>query len=235
VDLSNWKWKCICVFGIKHTCRRDRNWFALHSSNLSWVPYYISPRWIDIYLLAITSKHLTGCEALLRCQSYGFIVKWIALLNIEQSRQLWSLTQVWVDAQTKSLRSVSADNKSSFSFFPLYPVVKLFLNNITIFEPNTDTNFNQKMTLGGRWRPQALSSTNLWNKLRDKILIEICECGPWTEFAKTSVCIILLALVYLESVKIYTVLIIVRVLKRLRNTALDQWCTTCGTAACGLR
>jgi len=31
--------------------------------------------------IIITSKHLTGCEALLRCPSYRFIVKWIALLN----------------------------------------------------------------------------------------------------------------------------------------------------------
>jgi len=38
----------------------------------------------------------------------------------------------------------------------------------------------------------------------DKILIEICECGRWTEFAKTSVCIILVALVYLASAKVYT-------------------------------
>jgi len=36
----------LCVFGIKCTCRRDKNWFALYSSNLSWVPCYISPRWI---------------------------------------------------------------------------------------------------------------------------------------------------------------------------------------------
>jgi len=55
----------------------------------------------------------------------------------------------------------------------------------------------------------------------DKILIEICECGRWTEFAKTSVCIILAALVYLESAKVYTGPKIVRALKRLRNTAIE--------------
>ena len=76
-----------------------------------------------------------------------------------------------------------AGNKSSF--FLLHTVVKLFFNNITIFKPSTNTNFNQKTTSGGRWQPQALSSTSLWNKLRDKILIEICECGRWTKFAKT--------------------------------------------------
>jgi len=71
-----------------------------------------------------------------------------------------------------------------------------------------------------RWRPQALISTNRWNKLRDRILIEICESGRWTEFAKTSLCIILVALIYLESAKIYTGTKIVRGLKRLRTTAI---------------
>ena len=108
---------------LKRTCRRDRNWFALHPSNLSWIPYYISPRWIDISLLKITSKHLTGCEALLRCQSYRFIVKWTELLNswwLLQSRKLWSLTLFWVDVEAKSFWSVSAGNKSSFfNYIPL--------------------------------------------------------------------------------------------------------------------
>jgi len=81
VHLSNWKWKNSCVFGIKRTCRRERNWFELHSSNLSWVAYCIFPRWIDIPLLTITSKRLTGCEDLLRCHSYRFIVKRVALQN----------------------------------------------------------------------------------------------------------------------------------------------------------
>jgi len=64
----------------------------------------------------------------------------------------------------------------------------------------------------GLWRPQAVISTNVWNKLRDKILIKIFECGWYTEFAKSSVCIILVASVYLESAKIYTGPKIVRVL-----------------------
>jgi len=34
LDPSNWRWKNICVFGIKRICRRDRNWFARHSSKL---------------------------------------------------------------------------------------------------------------------------------------------------------------------------------------------------------
>ena len=73
-----------------------------------------------------------------------------------------------------------------------------------------------------RWRPQAHISTNRWNKLRDGILIEICESGQWTEFAKTSLCIIFVALIYLESAKIYTGPEIVRGLKRLRTTGLGS-------------
>jgi len=71
-----------------------------------------------------------------------------------------------------------------------------------------------------RWRAQAHISTNRWNKLRDRILIEICESGRWTEFAKTSLCIILVALIYLESAKIYTGPKTVRGLNRLRTTEL---------------
>jgi len=232
VYLSKWKWENICVSGIKRICRRDRNWYALHSSNLAGAPYDISPRWIDISLLTITSKRLTGCEALLMCQSYRFIVKWIVLLN----SLLSSLTEVRVNVQTKSLWSVSACNKSYF-FFQLHTVVKLFFNDVAISKPSTDANFNQKTASGGRWRPQALSSTNLWNKLRDKILIEICECVRWTEFAKPSVCIILVALVYFESAKIYTGPKIVRVLKRLRNTGIECFPTvsSCPSLSAGLR
>ena len=69
------------------------------------------------------------------------------------------------------------------------------------------------------------------NKLRDMILIEICECEGWTEFAKTSVCIILIVLVYLGSAKIYHGLKIVCVLNRLRNTALIEKCNLAGSAA----
>ena len=76
------------------------------------------------------------------------------------------------------------------------------------------------------WRPQTLISTNRWNKLRGRILIKICESGRWTEFAKTSLCIILVALIYLESAKIYTGPKIVRGLKRLRTTALRA-CLVC--------
>jgi len=88
-------WKNICVFGIKRTCRRDRNWFALHSSNLSWVSYYISPWWIDISLLIITSKHLRVRspfevpELQVHCEMDCIVEQLIEL----QSRQLWSLTQ----------------------------------------------------------------------------------------------------------------------------------------------
>jgi len=223
VDPSNWEWKNICVFGIKRTYRRDRNWFALHSSNLSWVPYYISPRWIDISLLTITSKRLNGCETVLRCQSCRFIVKWIALLNSWLSCKVDSC-RVWLKFEWMSKPNLSdlcrQATKALFLFPTTYCCEAVFQ---TIFlKQGTDTNFNQKTTSGVRWRPQALISTNLWNKLRDKILIEICGCGRWTEFAKTSVCIILVVLVYLESAKIYTGPKILRVLKRLRNTALSN-------------
>jgi len=33
-----------------------------------------------------------------------------------------------------------------FSFFQLHTVVKLFFNDVTIFKPSTDANFNQKTT-----------------------------------------------------------------------------------------
>ena len=104
--------------------------------------------------------------------------------------------------------------------FPTAYRCEVVANTITIFK--TDNNFHQKTTSGGNWRPQALTSTNLWNKLKDKILIEICECERWIQFAKTSVCIIVVVLVYREPAKIYTGLKIVRVLKRLRNTALNS-------------
>jgi len=58
------------------------------------------------------------------------------------------------------------------------------------------------------------------------ILIEICECGRSTKFAKPSVCFILVVLVHLESPKMYTGPKIVRVLKRLGNADLDQWFST---------
>ena len=98
------------------------------------------------------------------------------------------------DNGTKSLWSVSASNKNSF--FQLHTIVKLLFNHITIFK----------------------------TRHRDKILIKICECGQWTEFAKISICIILVVLVYLESAKVYTGPKIVRVVKRLRNTGLVRKC-----------
>jgi len=62
-------------------------------------------------------------EALLMCQSYRFIAKWIALLNCWLSCK--------VNNGTKSLWSVSAGNKDLL--FSLHTVVKLFFNDITIF------------------------------------------------------------------------------------------------------
>jgi len=145
------------------------------------VSYYISPRRIDISLRTITSKHLTGCEVLLRCQSYRFIVKWIALLNSWLSCKVDScgawLSFEWMSKSNLSW-FISAGNKIPFSFSNYIPLWSCFLTTQLFLKPSIETNFNQKTTSGrGGWRPQALISTNLWNKLRDKILIEICECG----------------------------------------------------------
>ena len=113
-------------------------------------------------------------------------------------------------------------------FFQLHTVVKLFFNDTIIFATRHQYQLQPEgdITVCGNnsvcWRLQALFSKNVWNKLRDKILVEICECGWWTEFAKTSVCIILVVLVYLESAKIYTGPEIVRVLKKLGNTGLHN-------------
>ena len=63
-------------------------------------------------------------------------VDYIAEQQIKlQSQQLWRLSQFWVDVQTMkpNLWCVSAGNKSSFPF-PIHTVVKLFLNDISIFK-----------------------------------------------------------------------------------------------------
>ena len=132
MDSSKWKWKNICAFGTKHICRRGRNWFPLDLSNLFWAPNYISPRWINTSPLTITS---ITYKALLRCQSYRSILKWIALLNRWLSCKSTvvksdSILSGCPDNGTKSLRSVSAGNKSSFSF----PNYMLFFNDITILK-----------------------------------------------------------------------------------------------------
>jgi len=149
------------------------------------------------------------CEALLRCQSCRFIVKWFALLNhwvscnVDSCGVSDSILSGCPHNGSKSL-SVQAGKESSFPFSNNIPLWSYFSTIQLFLKPSTDNNFNQKTTSGVRWRPQIHISINLWNKLRDKILIEICECGRWTEFAKTSVCIILVVLVYLESAKIFT-------------------------------
>jgi len=114
-----------------------------------------------------------------------------------------------------------------FFFFQLHTVVKLFFNDITIFkskhryqlQPEDDIRW-ALVTTGSYFDKlvkQSQGQNSHWN----------CECGRWTEFAKSSVCIILAALVYHESAKIYTRSKIVRVLKRLRNTALESGCSAC--------
>jgi len=154
------------------------------------------------------------CEVVLHC----WTTDWAAKLTAVESDYLHGCP----DNGTKSLWSVSAGNKSSFSLSNYIPLWRCFSTIQLILKSSTDTKFNQNTTSHDvRWQPQALISPNLWNKHRDKILIEICECGRWTEFAETSVCIILVVLVYLESAKNYTVLKIVLGSKRLRTTTLD--------------
>ena len=157
-------------------------------------------------------------------QSCRFIMSRIALLSNSLSCKVDNC-RVWVNFEWMSRQwnqiSLICVGRQQNRFFQLHTVVKLFFNDITLLKPGTDTNFNQKTTWGVLWRAQGLISTNLWNKLSDKTLIEICECGRWTEFAKTSVCIILIVLVYLESANVYTGPKIVCVLKRLRNTELN--------------
>ena len=120
----------VWVFGIKRIFRRGRNWFPLDSSNLSWAPDCISPRWINISLLTITSK---TSEALLRCQSYRFIAKWIALLNRWLSCKVDScgvwFNFEWMSKQWNqiSLTCVRRQQKL-FWFFQLHTIVKLFFN-----------------------------------------------------------------------------------------------------------
>ena len=82
-----------------------------------------------------------------------------------------------------------------FFFLHLHTVVKLFFNDIIIFK----------------------------TRHRDKIVLEVCECGQWTEFAKTSVRIILVVLVYLVSAEVYTGPKIVHVVKRFRNTDFNTY------------
>jgi len=88
---------------------------------------------------------------------------------------------------------------------------------MTIFK----TNFNQKTTIGVRWRPQALLPQTYETNSEKRFPLQFVNVGEKNKFAETSVCIVLVVLVY-ESAKIYTGPKIVRVLKRLGNTALRQ-------------
>jgi len=144
-------------------------------------------------------------------------------LIVLQSRQLWSLIQFeWMSRQWNQISLICVRRQQKlFCFFQLHTAVKLFFNDITTFKPSTDTNFNQKTTSGDvGWRPQALVSTNWWNKLRERFSLKFVNVGDGQKFPKTSVCIILIDLVYLESAKIYTGSKIARGLKRLRTTGL---------------
>ena len=182
MDPSNWKWKNTCVFSIKRICRRGRHWFALHLSNLSRAPYYISPRWIDISFFTIISKILNWLrtpfevpELQVDCEVDCIVEQQIKLL----SRQL---SQFCVDVQTRepNLWSVPAGNKSS-----IFPTIAhtVFFRCEAVFQ-----RYNYFKTMH-RYRFQreddtmcALNTTSpyfnqLVRQLRGKILIEFCGCG----------------------------------------------------------
>ena len=116
----------------------------------------------------------------MRCQIYRLILKWIASLNSRLSCRVdrcgvW-LNFEWLSRQWNQISLIYVGRQQKL-FFQLHTVVKLVFHDITIF----------KTTHGY----QAYVSTNLWNKLREKIFIEICERGWRTECARTSVFIIL--------------------------------------------
>jgi len=132
VDSLNWKWKNCCFSGIKRICRRVRNWFTLHSSNLSWPPYYTSPSWMDISFLTITSKHLGPTGVKVPDLQDHCIVAYIALLNswlsckVDRCGISDSILSGCLINRTKSLWSISAGNKSPFAFSNYIPLRSCF-------------------------------------------------------------------------------------------------------------
>ena len=122
------KWKNIYVFGIKHICRRGRNWFPVDSSNLSSAPNYISPRWINISLLTITSthaKHFWGARATdslwsgLHCWTVDCATKSTALES----------DSIWVDVQTMepNISDLCPQTTKALLLFPTtYPCEAVF-------------------------------------------------------------------------------------------------------------
>jgi len=181
---------------------------------------------IDISLLTITSKHLTGCEVLLRYSATGSLWNGLHCWTVDwaaKSTAVEPLTEFWVNFH--SMKTNISDLFGSQQKLLLFPTTYFCEAGVStlylILEPSTETNFNQKTTSGECWRPQTIISTKLWNKLKNMILIGICECGWSTKSAKANICIILVLLIYLESMKINTGPKIVRVLKRLGKTGVD--------------
>ena len=223
LDPSNWKWKNICVFSIKRISRKGRNWFPLDSSSLSWAPNYISLRWINIPFSQLHqkhAKHFWGARAtdLLWSGLHCWTVDWAAKSTAVESDSILSGCP---DNGTKSLWSVSAGNKSS-CFFQLHTPVKLFFNNITTFKTKHGYQLQPEDDI--RWC--ALKTTSpcfvkLVKQTETRFSLKFVNVGDEQKFPKTSVWIILVDLVYLESAKICTGLKIVRGLKRLRTTASD--------------
>ena len=180
---------------------------------LSWAPNYISPRWINISLLTITSK---TCEALSRHQSYRFIVKWIALLNLLDWAAKSTAVESWFNFERMSRRWNQISlicvrrQQKLFCFFQLHclPLWSCF-STLTIF----------KTKHGHQLQPddhKPLFRQTCETNSETRFSLKSVNVGDEQKFPKTNICIILVDL----SAKIYTSPKIVRGLKRLRTTEL---------------
>ena len=134
-----------------------------------------------------------------------------------QSRQLW-MSRQWNQISLTCVRR----QQKLFCFFQLHTPVKPFFNNITTFKTKHGYQLQPEDDI--RWC--ALKTTSpcfvkLVKQTETRFSLKFVNVGDEQKFPKTSVCIILVDLVYLESAKICTGLKIVRGLKRLRTTASD--------------
>jgi len=95
--------------------------------------------------------------------------------------------------------------------------VKLFFNDATIFK----TKYRYQLQPEENIRCALTTTSPHFNKLRNKILIEVCDVGDELNLLRlVFLCIIPIVLIYCESTNIYTGSEIVHVIKRLRNTNL---------------
>ena len=143
-----------------------------------------------------------------------------------QSRQLWSLIQFeWMSRQWNQISLICVRRQQKLlCFFQLHSPVKLSFNDITTFKNQA------RIPTSTRRRHQVMCVTDHKPLFREtgetnsetRFSLKFVNVGDEQKFPKTSVCIILVDLVYLESAKIYTGSKIVRGLKRLRTTGLSH-------------